>query len=164
MGPFLVAIRPWGLHLEVRPPLSAREAEEFNALFEAACATLAHKGPGWGALSDIRTVDIASTPRDSIVWYMHLARQCGAERTASIHADGRAAAVYAAALRDAGIAERHRILVVPDGDPDLIQQAFRWVQDGVEPSFQHLTEGEAGHRNKASAVQPGTRIPVAEIV
>jgi len=133
MDAFTVALRPWGLYLAVRRPLERDERDEFAVLFERACQVLCTREPGWGAIADLQGARLAEMAGDRLMAYMHLARQLGNGRAATVVAGRPDADAFAAALAAAGLGGTTRILVAEDVGVGVTHAAYEWVLRGVEP-------------------------------
>ncbi|WP_207460646.1 hypothetical protein [Azospirillum sp. SYSU D00513] len=143
MEAFAIGTRPWGLYLAVQRPLNREEIGAFTNSFERACALLRSNGQGWGAVSDLRKAEIGTAPQWLLMRYMHLARQFGTGRTASLLSDWRAVAVFSEAIHAAGLAKQHRIVVTEEGDTGRPRHIYDWVLHGVEPPRLSPPESEA---------------------
>jgi len=133
MDAFTVALRPWGLYLAVRRPLESNERDEFAVLFERACQVLSTREPIWGAIADLQGARLAAMDGERLMAYMHLARQFGNGRAATIVANRPDAEAFAAALAAAGLGGRARILVAEEVGIGVTHAAYEWVLRGVEP-------------------------------
>lgn len=134
MDAFTVALRPWGLYLAVRRPLNAGQRDEFAVLFERACLVLKDREPGWGAIADLQGAGLTDMDNDRLMGYIHLARQLGNGRAATIVANRPEADVFTAALTSAGLEGTTRILVADEVGIGVIHAAYEWVLRGVDPT------------------------------
>lgn len=133
MDAFTVALRPWGLYLAVRRPLDPGQRDEFAVLFERACLVLNAREPGWSAIADLQGARLAEMEGARLMAYMHLARQLGNGRAATIVANRADAAAFATALAAAGLGSTTRILVAEDVGVGVTHAAYEWVLRGAEP-------------------------------
>lgn len=133
MDAFTVALRPWGLYLAVRRPLDRGQRDEFAVLFERACQVLNGRDPAWGAIADLQGAALADMNRERLLGYMHLARQLGNGRAATIVANRQDAEAFTTALAAAGLRGTTRILVAEEVGIGVTHAAYEWVLRGVEP-------------------------------